>query len=759
MAGAFIPRPAQQAILAYDEGYMGVSAVPGSGKTFTLSLLAAQLVERLALAGSGRDREVLVVTFTNSAVANFRARIGAILREEKGLLPGVGYRVRTLHGLAHDIVRERPGLVGLSEEFAIIDDRTTNEIKRDAVRAFLRAQPDAFGAYVAPEFVAQLGTPYLQNRVEEYAIELAQIGIRFIKELRWDPADVRQELNRARGRWPLLNFAVQVYGDYQRSLAIRGGVDFDDLIMLALRALQSDDSYLLRLQERWPFVLEDEAQDSSLVQERMLRLLTARAENWVRVGDPNQAINTTFTSANTRYLREFLARYPAGRRDLPNSGRCAEPIIGLANQLIEWSQAQEILGVHALTPPLIQPTPPGDPQPNPEPGPRPIVLHQAPFTSDEEMETVVKSLRKWLMENPERTAAVLIVENERGKNMADLLKAANVPYDDSLLKADTATREAVAALAALVHFIANPHKTPSGLNDLWLTVWLRRRALPWLQTQEIVGEFPRKSEDLPQPLRSFADELRRLAHTELLLFPETEDWLDSARSVQEQPWLGDLARFFRVDLQRWSRAALLPIDELLLTVGNDLFADPLDLAITHRLAVLLAKLQKENPHWRLPELAGALDEFANNRRRLTGMADDAAGFEPKPGFVTISTMHSAKGLEWDRVHLLGVNSYSFPDGSERCTYMAEKYWVRERLNLGAELERQIKQLQQGPASLDDYQEGAATAATRVALAGERLRLLYVGITRARRELIITWNTGRGKEPARPALAFAALAGK
>jgi len=252
--------------------------------------------------------------------------------------------------------------------------------------------------------------------------------------------------------------------------------------------------------------------------------------------------------------------------------------------------------------------------------------------------------------------------------------------------------------------------------------------------------------------------LRRLSHTELLLFPETEDWLDSARSLQEHRWLGDLARFFRVDLQRWSRAALLPIDELLLTVGNDLFADPLDLAITHRLAVLLAKLQKENPHWRLPELAATLDEFANNRRRLSGMADDATGFEPKPGVVTISTMHSAKGLEWDRVYLLGVNSYSFPDGSDQCRYMAEKYWVRDRLNLGAELEAQIKTLYMGPAALDDYQEGHATASARLALAGERLRLLYVGIRRARRELIITWNTGKGKDPARQALAFAALDG-
>ena len=108
----FTPRPAQQRILGYTGGPMGISAVPGSGKTFTLSLLAARLVERLAGEGRLDDREVLVVTFTNSAVENFRSRIATFLRAERGLLPGVGYRVRTLHGLAHDIVRERPGSWG-----------------------------------------------------------------------------------------------------------------------------------------------------------------------------------------------------------------------------------------------------------------------------------------------------------------------------------------------------------------------------------------------------------------------------------------------------------------------------------------------------------------------------------------------------------------------------------------------------------------------------------------------------------------------
>ena len=85
MENNFVPRPAQQAILEYTDGPMGISAVPGSGKTFTLSLLAARLVQRLAGQGEQLDeREVLVVTVTNSAVENFRNRIGRFVRESIG---------------------------------------------------------------------------------------------------------------------------------------------------------------------------------------------------------------------------------------------------------------------------------------------------------------------------------------------------------------------------------------------------------------------------------------------------------------------------------------------------------------------------------------------------------------------------------------------------------------------------------------------------------------------------------------------------
>ena len=83
--------------------------------------------------------------------------------------------------------------------------------------------------------------------------------------------------------------------------------------------------------------------------------------------------------------------------------------------------------------------------------------------------------------------------------------------------------------------------------------------------------------------------------------------------------------------------------------------------------------------------------------------------------------------------------------------------MRDELNLIAEAEAQLRQLRMG--TLDDYQAGVASVQARLDLAAERLRLFYVGITRARRELIVTYNTGRRHEsdPLAPALPFLALA--
>ena len=83
---------------------------------------------------------MLVVTLVNSAVNNFAARIAGFLNE-MGMLRGIGYRIRTLHGLAHDIVRERPDLAGVANDFQIVDERISQNIIRTAVRAWMAANP------------------------------------------------------------------------------------------------------------------------------------------------------------------------------------------------------------------------------------------------------------------------------------------------------------------------------------------------------------------------------------------------------------------------------------------------------------------------------------------------------------------------------------------------------------------------------------------------------------------------------------------
>src|SRR5690606_25140800 len=140
------------------------------------------------------------------------------------------------------------------------------------------------------------------------------------------PDDIRARRDELQIPLFLAEMGCEIYADYQRALAYRGAVDFDDLIRLALQALRLDADYLERLRYHWPYILEDEAQDSSAAQEAILWLLAGEDGNWVRVGDPNQAIYETFTTASPKFLLAFLERPGVARRELPNSGRSTASI-------------------------------------------------------------------------------------------------------------------------------------------------------------------------------------------------------------------------------------------------------------------------------------------------------------------------------------------------------------------------------------------------------------------------------------------------
>jgi DNA helicase II / ATP-dependent DNA helicase PcrA len=757
-------RPSQTSILRYRSGKMGISAVPGAGKTFTLSALAAQIITSGVL---NVDQEVLIVTLVNSAVDNFANRIGGLV-EKRGLIPHLGYRVRTLHGLAHDIVREKPGLAGLEERFQIIDEREADFIRKEAANAWLAAHPYHLDDYFNSALDDSKRDWVRRGQLSELVHSLALAFIRTAKDNRLTPEIVRQKLDSAPDL-PLARMGSEIYADYQRALAYRGAVDFDDLIRLAYQILETDPDYLARLQYRFPYVLEDEAQDSSEIQQKILSKI---APNWVRVGDPNQAIFETFTTANPQLLKDFIEFEADKKEELPVSGRSQPFIIDLANQLIDWVTAShpEPACRNALSVPYIQPTAADDPQPNPEPDADSIRIIPTKFTPEGEVEAVAKSLEKWLPDHSDWTVAVLVPRNMRGVDVVNELKKRKIDYIE-LINSTNTTRMAAGALANVLAYLADP-SSPLKLSkayQVWRRDWrdeqsLRAAVLAANQTDDEV-EIAASGEALLAMTQKVAELLRKLRRVEEYLFPagaENSQNLGSSMfdfsDSEEDLALENELLAFRDAVRRWQAATLLPVDQLLLTLAQELFTSPADLALAHKLALVLRQSAENHPDWRLPELTAELGVIAKNERRFIGFSEDDSGFDPEKhrGKVVVTTMHKAKGLEWDRVYLMSVNNYDFPSLQPYDTYISEKWFVRSGLNLEAEALAQLRAVLSS-GEYDWYEEGAATLAARVDYTRERLRLLYVAITRAKRDLIVTWNTGR-KGEAQPSLPLQALSG-
>jgi DNA helicase-2/ATP-dependent DNA helicase PcrA len=349
---------------------------------------------------------------------------------------------------------------------------------------------------------------------------------------------------------------------------------------------------------------------------------------------------------------------------------------------------------------------------------------------------------------------VLVPRNLRGVDVINALKAKNIEYVE-FLSSTSNTRAAAGALSNLISYLAEP-ASPSKLAkayQVWRRAWkdVKERQTLIHDTSAWLRKV-RNVEDYVNPNLAFA-------RGEILIpSPLTPGNGGEAVVEGEQEQVIAELDDFRVHVRRWLQAVTLPIDQLVLTLAQDVFTDVADLALAHKLALVLRKAADDHPEWRLPELTAELAVIAKNERRFIGFSSDDSGFDPDQhrGKVVVTTMHKAKGLEWDRVYLMSVNNYDFPSSQPNDRFISERWFLRNNLNLEAEALAQLNALTSS-SEYDWYEEGAATLASRIDYVKERLRLFYVGITRAKKELIVTWNTGRQGD-ATPSLALSALMG-
>ena len=722
----FRPREGQRRILEYEGGRMGVAAVPGSGKTTTIAHLAAQLLERRSrgegpLPETGR---VLVVTYQAAAADTLRGRIARALAGRR--LPPAGYEVRTLHSLAFGIVQTWPGHAGTDSDLRVLTDRSQGELIDRAL-----AEWSAENRHRWERLAPGEGGAGWEVRWGRIGSEIARTVIAAAKNRRLDPDGLLGLLASARDPGEeedlplrLLRMGAEIYGRYQLLVESWGGIDFNDMVRLAVDLAASHDDLAARLGARWPVVLEDEAQDSVPLQEELLGRLTAGSGHWIRVGDANQSITSTFTSADPRFLRRFLERGEVRTIEMSVSGRCSPRIMELANGLVAWTcQAYPVPEVReeAFRPQRIDPAGPGDPQPNPDDGDSAIALRSFE-RRDEELAYVARRALGFARARPERTLAVLVPTNRLGFEMAEVLRQAGVSFDERL----TTTRRSRAVidrLARVLAFVANP-LSPAALEGVFRVT---------------SGE---EEEDLLPLVRS-------CYRPESLLYPApgvavADAFPPVARLQGDLRPLGELARRAR----RWLEAGRFPVDQLALAVAGELFEGD-DLARAQRVAGHLRRRADQHPGWRLPELAADLQRPDAAREILA--AEEEAAYEPRPGQLTLTTMHKSKGMEWDLVYLVGVDGIEFPG-------TPEDYFRGHEPHLGGDPAQMARACLEGLAGASPRR--SAAGAGQVEYIAERLRLLYVGITRARRFLSLSFSrtipSGQRTRPAPESLIFARL---
>jgi len=733
-------RPEQIDVLKYRGGRMAISAVPGSGKTFTLSLLAAELLanQRIQIENG---QNILIVTYLNSSVDNFRSRIRQKL-DDLGI-PPVGFDVRTLHSLALEIVRlEYGGAIEVDDLPTVIEENQVAKFFERAVDGWIESNTDLWQKFLIDD------SPRFRIRWRETTERMAKAFVKTAKNQRLSPEAIWQKITSStiysQGHsdfelppieqeslhsidGKLLLMLTGIYQRYQLILDNLASYDFDDLIWQAVNLLEGRFDLNQELRGRWPFILEDEAQDSLPLQELLLDSLTGKGGNWVRVGDPNQAITSTFTAADPKYFIDFINLPDVVSLPLDVSGRCAPLIFGSANDLVHWvcdSHPIPEVRLHAFRRQDIRPTPPGDAQANPPDKESSLNINVYRHREEEELPSVAAKAQRYAEDNPKHTLAILVPTNEVGHNLALELDSLGAQYDN-LLRGSKRVQDIAAVLQAILSLLAEPMK---GQNLISVYSWLHEIEHPSVFSGQAK---PERVETL----------LRSLYRPESFLFPsEDEEFAASlpAGVVARDELLA--LESFRSLLLELFQLRPLPVEDLILTIAEMLFHHQLseeegrtesDLASAYQIANVVRQWRDLQPEWRLPELAEQLNEIAHGRRHMRNVGADF-GYNPEPGRISLSTQHSAKGKEWDAVFLVGIDSMWIPGDLEANFLGTSDFMNGDPIAESRAALLRLMEIESGV-----YPGRSATDSAHIDIICERLRLLYVGITRARRVLYIS----------------------
>ncbi|MEM8674553.1 MAG: ATP-dependent helicase [Cyanobacteria bacterium P01_G01_bin.67] len=724
-------RRGQQGLGNWRGGEMAVSAVPGAGKSHSLSVAAAIAIAQNSLHSR---RQLIVVTYTRSAAANIKSKIRDRLKQLK--LPPGGFAVHTLHGLALNIANSHQELSGLNlEQATIVVPNTGHRIMRGAVEKWIAEHPIQYQRLLEGVQFDGEETERLRRQSvlrTEVLPGLTNTVVREAKSSGLLPEQLEELSHNATDEYGILNIAAGLYREYQQAMRSQDLVDYDDMILAALKVLEYPPLRML-WQNQVYGVFEDEAQDSSPLQSQLISILAGSSEqtnsiNLVRVGDPNQAINSTFTPADPIYFNWFCetCQQQNSLTTMNQAGRSSKIIIDSANFVVHWVN-REWSKNKSLAEPVSLPfraqnivtVEPNDPQPdaNPEPEGSGIVI----TNPDDVYQTVAQIGARaiaLLEANPERNAAILVRENRQARFLAEELAYLEREHEIKIYEVGESERysQIPAEILKLLQFIDRPH-SPDNL----------KAALEVLQQRSLIP----------------AQDLNALATSpEQFLYPTP---------LQPKP-KPQVAQARRYCVNLLSARLELPQYQLIPFLGMTLRYTGSELATVQKLAEKV-NLQIKT-HSSLKASIATLTEIVSSEN-FEGVEEDHGDRYTRANQITIITMHKAKGLDWDYVFMPFLHHDLFPGQPwiPNAGKFLGNYTLSEvaRAQIRAVVHHQYfkpEEPQTIPLPMAAWQEAIQLKQA------EEYRLLYVAMTRAKRLLWMSaaelgpfrWSVFRADQP-------------
>lgn len=628
-AKTITPRDDQKPVLDYKKGSMAISAVPGAGKTTILLLLIIKLMMR-----GINPENIYVLTYMDSAARNFRERIKNMCPESV-LLPNIS----TIHGLALRILKENSNFerLNLTDDFDICDDTQRMKILRAIGGKFTKTELDDFDKALSV-FKLQEGnidTPSTNKKIEKFK-----------------------------------NF----YKEYQNQLKEANMIDYDDILIMSVKLLENNPDILDYYQNICEYIIEDEAQDSSGVQQRLIGLLSGKHKNLIRCGDINQAITTTFSNADVKGFRKFIQTADS-KVEMNHSQRCAEDVMHLANNLVNWGLKILPNSFYKISMEGIK-------------GKNPVsdnaIFSQIFENSFAEKNYILKEIKNILTKNKDATIGILLRGNYQVASWTSFINDAGLK---TITRSESLGQKGVFnTIFSILKFIQNPFD-----NEVLASTYEKLAELGFYK-QRLQLEI--KNSPIP-------------------FIQKNGDDIES-NSLSQFLW----------DMQYWLNSSTLPLEELVIRIGLFYYTSDIEKSNVYLIAILIKRLSsgtnKGTKEGAFNLTLQRLEELAK-RPSLSGFKffSEEEDKNASKGKVQIMTLHKSKGDEFDYVFIPEMTEKSLSIDITKAKLKSSSTFMEELKSFNPNYK------QKSETELKEFNSE------------ETLRLLYVGITRARRKLYIT----------------------